>query len=143
MSVFDRTWYGRVLVERVEKLAAEEEWRRAYGEIAAHERMQCDDGMILVKLFLHISSAEQKRRFEARAKNPVKAWKLTDDDWRNRRRRKAYAAAIEDMLEATDSPWAPWHLVEGDDKRWARVKVIETVIAQVEAAMLARGLALP
>jgi polyphosphate kinase 2 (PPK2 family) len=143
MAVFDRTWYGRVLVERVEKLATEEEWRRAYGEIEAHERMLCDDGTILVKLFLHLSSAEQKRRFEARAKNPVKAWKLTDEDWRNRRRRKAYTAAIEDMLDATDSPWAPWHLVEGDDKRWARVKVVETVIAQVEAAMLARGMELP
>jgi polyphosphate kinase 2 (PPK2 family) len=143
MAVFDRSWYGRVLVERVEHFATEEEWRRAYGEIEAHERMLCDDGTVLVKLFLHISDEAQLRRFEARAKDPLKAWKLTEEDWRNRDKRDAYAAAIEDMLDATDSPWAAWHVIEGDDKRWARVKVIETVNAQIEAAMLARGLALP
>jgi polyphosphate kinase 2 (PPK2 family) len=143
MSVLDRSWYGRVLVERVERFATEEEWRRAYGEIEAHERMLCDDGMVLVKCFLHISSAEQKRRFKAREKNPLKAWKLTDEDWRNRAKRKQYTAAIDDMLDATDSPWAPWHLIEGDDKRWARVRVIETVNARVEAALLARGISVP
>jgi polyphosphate kinase 2 (PPK2 family) len=141
MAVLDRSWYGRVLVERVEGFATEEQWRRAYGEIEAVERMLCDEGMILVKLFLHVSDAEQERRFEKRAANPLKAWKLTDEDWRNRGKRDDYAAAIEDMLDATDSPWAPWQLVEGDDKRWARVKVVETVCEQVEAALLARGVA--
>jgi polyphosphate kinase 2 (PPK2 family) len=143
MTVLDRSWYGRVLVERVEGLASEEEWRRAYGEIEAHERMLCDDGTVLVKLFLHVSSGEQKRRFKAREKDPLKAWKLTEEDWRNRGKRKAYTAAIEDMLDATDSPFAPWHVIEGDDKRWARVRVIETINAQVEAALLARGISVP
>jgi polyphosphate kinase 2 (PPK2 family) len=143
MAVFDRSWYGRVLVERVEGFATEEEWRRAYGEIEAHERTLCDDGMVLVKLFLHVSSAEQKRRFEARETDPLRAWKLTEEDWRNRAKRKPYRAAIEDMFDATDSPWAPWHIIEGDDKRWARVRVIETVNEQVEAALLARGTSLP
>jgi polyphosphate kinase 2 (PPK2 family) len=143
MAVLDRSWYGRVLVERVEGLATEEQWRRAYGEIEAVERMLCDEGMILVKCFLHVSDAEQQRRFEARAANPLKAWKLTDEDWRNRGKRAEYEAAIEDMLEATDSPWARWWPIEGDDKRWARVKVVETVNARVEAALTARGIPLP
>jgi polyphosphate kinase 2 (PPK2 family) len=135
MAVFDRTWYGRVLVERVEKLATEEQWRRAYGEIDATERMLHDDGMVLVKFFLHISDREQKKRFDARAKDPLKSWKLTDEDWRNRRKRKAYTAAIEDMVDATDTSFAPWHLVEADDKRYARVKVVETVCERIEKAL--------
>src|SRR6266576_2281425 len=89
MAVLDRSWYGRVLVERVERFATEAQWRRAYGEIEAHERLLCADGMVLVKCFLHISSAEQKQRFEDRAKDPLKSWKLTDEDWRNRGKRKA------------------------------------------------------
>jgi polyphosphate kinase 2 (PPK2 family) len=135
MAVLDRSWYGRVLVERVEGFATADEWRRAYGEIDAIERMLCDDGMVLVKFFLHLSSAEQKRRFEARAKDPLKSWKLTDEDWRNRRKRKQYEAAIEDMLDATDTSFAPWHLIEAEDKRFARVKVVETVNARIEAAL--------
>jgi polyphosphate kinase 2 (PPK2 family) len=135
MAVFDRSWYGRVLVERVEKLATEEQWRRAYREIEATERMLCDDGMVLIKFFLHISDREQKKRFDARAKDPLKSWKLTDEDWRNRRKRKAYAAAIEDMLDATDTPFAPWELIEADNKRWARVRVVETVCARIASAV--------
>jgi polyphosphate kinase 2 (PPK2 family) len=135
MAVFDRTWYGRVLVERVEKLAGETEWRRAYGEIDATERMLADDGMVLIKFWLHISDDEQKKRFEARAKDPLKEWKLTDEDWRNRKKRKQYTAAIEDMLDATDTSFAPWHLVEGDSKRYARVKVVETVCERIERAI--------
>jgi AMP-polyphosphate phosphotransferase len=135
MAVFDRTWYGRVLVERVEGLATEAEWRRAYGEIDAVERMLCDDGLVLIKFFLHISDSEQEKRFKARAKDPLKAWKLTDEDWRNRGKRAQYAAAIEDMLDATDTSFAPWHLVEADDKRSARVKVVETVCSRIERAL--------
>ena len=92
MAVLDRSWYGRVLVERVEGFATDAEWRRAYDEINAFERALCDDGMILVKFWLQISDAEQLRRFEARAKDPLKAWKLTEEDWRNRARRPLYEA---------------------------------------------------
>jgi AMP-polyphosphate phosphotransferase len=143
MAVLDRTWYGRVLVERVEGFASEAEWRRAYDEIDDFERMLAADGMIIVKLWLHISEAEQLERFERRRADPLKAWKLTDEDWRNRGRRAAYEAAVEEMLERTHTDEAPWHLVEGDSKRWARVKVIETVIAEIERGCAAQGFALP
>jgi polyphosphate kinase 2 (PPK2 family) len=133
MAVLDRSWYGRVLVERVEGFASEEQWSRAYGEINDFERSLAADGMILVKFWLHVSDEEQLRRFERRRTDPLKQWKLTDDDWRNRSKRAAYLAAIEDMLERTDTTAAPWTLVEGDSKRWARVKVLETVIAAIEA----------
>ena len=132
MAVLDRSWYGRVLVERVEGFATEDQWRRAYDEITAHEHSLAADGMVLVKLFLHISDEEQLRRFEARAKEPLKSWKLTDDDWRNRKKRPQYVAAVEEMLERTGTAAAPWHLIEAESKRFARVKVLETVIAAVE-----------
>jgi polyphosphate kinase 2 (PPK2 family) len=140
MSVFDRSWYGRVLVERVEKLATREQWERGYEEINDFERMLTAEGMILVKFFLHLSDEEQLKRFEARERDPLKSWKLTDEDWRNRKKRKHYAAAIEDMLDRTDTAWAPWHLVEGDQKKWARVKVVETVNDALEAGMRAAGI---
>jgi polyphosphate kinase 2 (PPK2 family) len=135
MAVLDRSWYGRVLVERVEKFATKEQWQRAYGEINDFERTLAAEGMILIKFFVHLSEKEQLARFEARAKDPLKSWKLTDEDWRNRKKRKQYAAAIEDMLERTDTAAAPWHLIEGDSKRWARVKVVETVCERIEAVL--------
>ena len=135
MAVFDRSWYGRVLVERVEKFATREQWMRAYGEIVDFERTLAAEGMVLIKFFVHISEEEQLRRFQAREHDPLKSWKLTDEDWRNRKQRKRYAAAIEDMLERTDTPEAPWHVVEGDSKRWARVKVVETVCDRIEEAL--------
>jgi polyphosphate kinase 2 (PPK2 family) len=131
MAVLDRSWYGRVLVERVEGFATPAEWARAYGEINDYERALTADGMILVKLFLHVSDAEQLKRFEARQNDPLKSWKLTDEDWRNRGRRAEYEAAIEEMLEHTSTEYAPWTLVEADSKRYARVKVIETVCEAV------------
>jgi polyphosphate kinase 2 (PPK2 family) len=139
MAVLDRSWYGRVLVERVEQFATTDQWSRAYEEINDFERALALEGTILIKFWLHISSAEQLRRFERRERDPLKTWKLTDEDWRNRKKRKAYKAAIEDMLEHTDTEWAPWHLVEADSKRYARVKVIETVNAQIEAGMRKHG----
>src|SRR5690349_2065027 len=139
MAVLDRSWYGRVLVERVERFATEEQWSRAYGEINDFERALALEGTILIKFWLHISGAEQLRRFERREGDPLKAWKLTDEDWRNRKRRKAYTRAIEEMLERTSTEWAPWHLVEADSKRYARVKVIETVNAQIVAGMRRHG----
>jgi polyphosphate kinase 2 (PPK2 family) len=143
MAVLDRSWYGRVLVERVERFATKEQWTRAYDEIAGFERTLADEGMIIAKFWLHISSAEQLRRFKRRAKDPLKTWKLTDDDWRNRKRRRAYTRAVAEMIERTDMPYAPWHLIEGDSKRWARVKVLETTITAIEDGMRARGFKVP
>jgi len=135
MAVFDRSWYGRVLVERVEGLARREQWLRAYEEINSFERTLADEGMILVKMWLHISADEQLRRFERREKDPLKAWKLRDEDWRNRDKRSEYAEAIEDMLARTDQPHAPWHLIEAESKRFARVRVLEAVIERIERGM--------
>jgi AMP-polyphosphate phosphotransferase len=135
MAVLDRSWYGRVLVERVEGYATEEQWSRAYDEIVEFERTLIAEGMILVKFWMHISQQEQLRRFRSRAEDPVRAWKLTDEDWRNRENRPLYEAAVADMLERTDHPKSPWHVVPADDKRYARVTVVETVCAAVEAEL--------
>jgi polyphosphate kinase 2 (PPK2 family) len=139
MTVMDRSWYGRVLVERVEGYASREQWLRAYDEINAFERSLTDEGMILIKLWMHISSEEQLSRFRKREKDPLKAWKLTDDDWRNRERRPQYEQAVEDMLARTDELTAAWELVEAESKKYARVKVIETVIARIEEGMRRYG----
>jgi polyphosphate kinase 2 (PPK2 family) len=139
MAVFDRSWYGRVLVERVEGFATREQWLRSYEEINWFERSLTAEGMILIKLWLHISSEEQLKRFKRREKDPLKSWKLTDEDWRNRERRPEYEEAIEDMLARTDDPRAPWHLIEAESKRYARVRVIETVIQRIEDGMRAIG----
>jgi AMP-polyphosphate phosphotransferase len=135
MAIFDRTWYGRVLVERVEGLASRAEWLRAYEEINAFERMLTEEGTVLIKFWLQISPEEQLKRFESRQADPLKTWKLTDEDWRNREKRGAYEEAVEDMLSRTDEPNAPWSVVAADDKRFARVSVIETVIARIEEGM--------
>jgi AMP-polyphosphate phosphotransferase len=143
MAVLDRTWYGRVLVERVEGFATEAQWRRAYDEIIDFEHMLAAEGMIILKIWLHISEDEQLRRFERRRDDPLKAWKLTEEDWRNRGKRAAYEAAVEEMLARTDKDHAPWRLIEGDSKRWARVKVMESVIAAVEDGCARVGFPLP
>jgi polyphosphate kinase 2 (PPK2 family) len=143
MAVLDRSWYGRVLVERVEGFATEEQWRRAYREIVDFERTLADEGMIIVKFWLHLSSAEQLRRFKAREREPLKAWKLTAEDWRNRGKRQEYEAAVEEMLDRTDHAAAPWVLVEAEDKRWTRVKVVESVVRAIEAGMAARNIPVP
>jgi len=143
MSVYDRSWYGRVLVERVEGFAGEEQWRRAYGEIEAFERTLADEGMIIVKLWLHISPREQLKRFEARAADPLKAWKLTPEDWKNRDRRPDYELAVEEMLERTDRPHAPWRVIGAESKRHARVSVIGAVVEAIEDGMRRWGQAPP
>ena len=143
MAVLDRSWYGRVLVERVEGYATEEQWRRAYREIVEFERTLADEGMIMVKFWLHLSHAEQLRRFKARERDPLKAWKLTAEDWRNREKRRQYEVAVEEMLHRTDHPAARWLLVEAEDKRWARVKVAESVVAAIEAGMAERNIPVP
>jgi polyphosphate kinase 2 (PPK2 family) len=143
MAVFDRSWYGRVLVERVEGFATQEQWRRAYREIVEFERTLADEGMIIVKFWLHLSAAEQLKRFKARERDPLKTWKLTDEDWRNREKRRQYEAAVQEMLDRTDHGAAPWVLVEAEDKRWARVKVAESVVAAIESGLAARDLPVP
>jgi polyphosphate kinase 2 (PPK2 family) len=143
MAVLDRSWYGRVLVERVEGFADTLAWQRAYEEIRDYERMLHAEGMVLVKLWLHVSAKEQLERFEARKADPLKAWKLTDEDWRNRDKRAQYEQAVEDMVVETSSGFAPWTLVEAESKRYARVKVIETVIAAAEEGMRRHGMKVP
>ena len=139
MAVLDRSWYGRVLVERVEGFANVEQWQRAYREIVDFERSIALEGAIVVKFWLHISFEEQLRRFRRRETDPLKRWKLTDEDWRNRGRSDDYVAAAEEMLERTEHEHAPWHLVEAESKRFARVKVVETTIAAIEDGLRARG----
>lgn len=139
MCVFDRTWYGRVLVERVEGFATKRQWKRAYEEIVELERSLCSEGTVLVKFWLQISGKEQLARFKARAEDPLKAWKLTDDDWRNREKRDAYTEAITDMLRETDHSSAPWTLIPGENKSYARVAVVEAVIEALERGMRAAG----
>jgi polyphosphate kinase 2 (PPK2 family) len=141
MAVFDRSWYGRVLVERVEGYAAREKWQRAYDEIRGFERTLADEGMVLIKFWLHISPKEQLKRFKKREKDPLKGWKLTDDDWRNRGRWEEYKQAVEDMVARTSlEPHAPWHLIPAESKRYARVAVIETVISEIEEGMRRQGM---
>jgi polyphosphate kinase 2 (PPK2 family) len=139
VAVFDRSWYGRVLVERVEGYASEEEWRRGYDEIVAFERSLAAQGTILIKCWMHISDEEQLRRFERRERKPLKRWKLTDEDWRNREKRPAYEEAVEDMFERTDHDAGPWTVAPGDSKRFARVFVAETVVDEIERGMRDRG----
>jgi len=143
MTVLDRSWYGRVLVERVEGFATEDQWSRAYQEIVEFERTLVAEGTILLKFWLEISDAEQLKRFERRASDPLKAWKLGQEDWRNRGKRAAYEAAVEEMVERTDHPDAPWILIEAESKRHARVAVVERTITAIEEGLAARGLAVP
>lgn len=133
IGIFDRTWYGRVLVERVEKFAKKEEWKRAYREINEFERALADDGMILIKFWIHISKKEQIKRFKNRQQDPWKNWKLTQEDWRNRKKWGDYIRALEEMFEKTDTDFAPWTIVEGNWKWWARVKTLKTIVNRLEA----------
>ena len=139
VAVFDRSWYGRVLVERVEGFASEEQWQRAYDEIVGLERTLVLEGMILIKFFMHLSDEEQLRRFKRRERDPLKRWKLTDEDWRNREKKPQYTEAIEEMFERTDHHLSHWTIVPGDSKRYARVFVIESAIRQIEDGMRERG----
>jgi polyphosphate kinase 2 (PPK2 family) len=128
IAIFDRSWYGRVLVERVEGFAKHDEWKRAYGEIDAFERMLTDDGVKIAKFFLHIDWKTQLARFEARETDPLKKYKLSPEDWRNRKKWNDYEDAIQDMLDRTHRPDAPWTLVPADDKKHARLLVLKTCV---------------
>ena len=135
VTICDRSWYGRVLVERIEGFAARGEWSRAFSEINAFEEQLSDAGTIVQKFWLAISSEEQLRRFKSRERTPYKQYKITEEDWRNRSRWDAYEAAACEMFERTSTDYAPWTLVEAEDKRWARVRVLETVVSRLEAEL--------
>jgi polyphosphate kinase 2 (PPK2 family) len=143
MTVYDRSWYGRLLVERVEGLIDKETAKRSGEEIVQFEKLLTDNDITLVKFWLHISDEEQLARFNERASNPLKQWKLTPDDWRNRDKRPQYLKALADMVEMTDRPRAHWDLIAAEDKRYARVKVLETLIHRWEHDLERRGLTVP
>lgn len=132
IAIFDRTWYGRVMVERIEGFCSEAEWRRAYQEINEMESHMANAGAVVLKFWLHIDKDEQDRRFRERQANPAKQWKITDEDWRNREKWDQYEEAVNEMLIRTSTTYAPWIVVEGNDKRYARVKVLQTVVDALE-----------
>jgi polyphosphate:AMP phosphotransferase len=139
VTIYDRSWYGRVLVERVEKFASEGEWRRAYTEINDFERQLTESGIIIAKFWVHITQEEQLARFERRQQIPFKAWKLTDEDWRNREKWSEYEQAVHEMVERTSTVIAPWRLIEGNSKKYARLRVIDTVCDALEARLDLQG----
>jgi polyphosphate kinase 2 (PPK2 family) len=139
ISVLDRSWYGRVLVERIEKLTPKAAWQRAYDEINQFERQVTDDDTVLLKFWLHITKAEQLARFEARQADPYKRWKITDEDWRNRERWDNYVDAAEDMIARTSTPYAPWTVVPANNKLYARILVLGATLAAIEAALERKG----
>lgn len=133
INIFDRSWYGRVLVERVEGFCSEAEWRRAYDEINAFEAEQVDDNTTIVKLFIHVTQEEQDRRFAERLEDPWKRWKTGLEDYRNRARRAEYLDAIQEMLARTNSHWAPWTVIDGNNQKAARIAALESIAEQLEA----------
>ena len=135
LTIFDRSWYGRVLVERVEGFASEHEWRRAYTEIDEFEDQLVEHGTVLVKYWIHITQDEQLRRFKEREKEKYKQWKLTDEDWRNRAKWPDYERAVNEMVERTSTRGAPWTVVEGNDKYFARLKVLKTLCNSLAEAI--------
>ena len=135
ITIFDRTWYGRILVERVEGFCTEEEWRRAYREINEFEAHLADFGAVVVKFWLHIDQDEQLKRFKERENTPWKSWKITEEDWRNREKWPKYESAINDMLANCSTSYAPWTIIEANDKYFARIKTLKTVVKALEKAL--------
>ena len=132
ITIFDRTWYGRVMVERIEGFCSKNEWKRAYQEINDMERDLSDSGVIILKFWMQIDKDEQEKRFQARQENPEKQWKITDEDWRNRSKWDDYEKAVNEMLVRTSTSYAPWTVVEANDKYYARIKVLQTVVDAIE-----------
>ena len=132
IAIFDRSWYGRVMVERIEGFCSEQQWKRAYEEINYFERELYERGTIQIKFWLHISPEEQLKRFNKRLENPEKNWKITEEDWRNREKWTQYETAVNDMLRYTNTDYSPWIIIPGNDKRYARLNVLENVISQLE-----------
>lgn len=143
MCVFDRSWYGRVLVERIESYATTDQWTRAYDEIVQFERTLVLEGLIVVKFWMHLSDDEQLARFHERERDPLKRWKLTEEDWRNRSKNRLYDAAAEDMFARTDHDLAPWNLIAAEHKRFGRIAVLEALIQRIEEGMRRAGTQVP
>ena len=139
ITIFDRSWYGRVLVERVEGFCSEDQWERAHQEINEFEHDLVEYGTVVVKFWLQIDRDEQLRRFEARQLDPYKKWKITDEDWRNREKWKQYRMAVVDMLQKTSTTYAPWTILEANCKRHARIKALQTVADSLETALAMRA----
>ncbi|MGW8224321.1 MAG: hypothetical protein ACWGOY_01215 [Anaerolineales bacterium] len=135
IAIFDRSWYGRVMVERIEGFCTESDWRRAFREINQFERQLVDFGTILFKFWIHISKEEQLARFESRATDPLRKWKLTEEDWRNREKWDVYKQAVDEMLLKTSTITAPWTVVEGNDKYYARVKILKTLVEKLSSEL--------
>jgi polyphosphate kinase 2 (PPK2 family) len=135
VTIFDRSWYGRVLVERVEGFAREDEWKRAFQEINDFEGQLAEHGTLVAKFWVHISKDEQLRRFKERQKTDFKQYKITDEDWRNREQWDAYAGAVNEMVVRTSTRLAPWVIVAGNDKRLARIQILEAVCRRLEKAL--------
>jgi polyphosphate kinase 2 (PPK2 family) len=135
IAIFDRSWYGRVMVERIEGFCTESDWRRAFREINQFERQLVDFGTILFKFWIHISKEEQLARFESRADDPLRKWKLTEEDWRNREKWDIYKQAVDEMLLKTSTITAPWTIVEGNDKYYARVKILKTLVEKLSTEL--------
>ncbi|MDE6312513.1 MAG: polyphosphate:AMP phosphotransferase [Lachnospiraceae bacterium] len=132
VAIFDRTWYGRVLVERLEGFCLENDWKRAYNEINEFEKELCDWGAILIKFWVQIDKDTQLERFHLRENTPEKQWKITEEDWRNREKWDQYEKAVDEMIEKTSTEFAPWHILESNDKRYARIQALEIVIQEIE-----------
>jgi polyphosphate:AMP phosphotransferase len=140
IGIYDRSWYGRVLVERVEDLCNEHEWKRAYREINEFEEILSNYGTIIIKFWMHMDKQEQLKRFKQRENTSYKQWKITPDDWRNREKWNLYLSAADEMLQKTSTSWAPWTIVESNDKYYARIKIFHTVIECIENELKQRGL---
>lgn len=132
VAIFDRTWYGRVMVERLEGFCSENDWKRAYNEINEFEKELSDWGAIVIKFWVHIDKDTQLERFTDRQNTPAKQWKITDEDWRNRDKWELYESAVDEMIAKTNTPYAPWVVLESNDKKYARIKALKTVIAEIE-----------
>ena len=143
MAIFDRSWYGRVLVQRVEGLVTEDQWRRSYRDIVSFERTLADDRYLIVKFFLHISRSEQKARFDKLSADPMTAWIVEPEDWKHHEEYDEYLLAVEEVLERTETEFGPWTLVEATDKYWTRIKVFTTIIAGMEEHLAAHGYEVP
>ena len=139
IAIFDRTWYGRVMVERIEGFCTRAEWRRAYREINEMEEQLTQAGVIVLKFWIQIDKDEQERRFLARQENPEKSWKITEEDWRNRAKWDEYEPAVNEMIMKTSTAKAPWIVVEGNSKYYARLKVLKTVIEALEKRLGKNG----
>ena len=132
IAIFERTWYGRVMVERIEGFCTQDQWHRAYREINEFEKELSDWGAVIVKFWIHIDQDEQLKRFKERENTPAKRWKITEEDWRNREKWSLYEEAVNDMLRNTSTDFAPWNIIESQDKRFARIKALKILISAIE-----------